>query len=127
MAWTYEISNEISIPNATVEKAFSNGVHRLYRITPNENYVMHDTARDYVDLQINIDEETGEEIRIETPKLGYGGQSTVAASYAFTPVEMQDEAGNTVTAYGNRQFYCKLASDVPADQIFGVVEQPEVM
>jgi hypothetical protein len=126
MTVTYETITS-PIPNATVEKVYYDGVHRVHRITPNENYVMHDTARDFSRFEYEIDEETGETIETEIHMLGYGGQSTCAASYAFTPIEMEDENGNTVTAYGDRKFYCKLASDVPPDQIFGVVDNPEVL
>jgi hypothetical protein len=121
MAWTYETIDS-PIPNATVEKGYSNGVHKVYRISPNSGYVLHDTARDYIDFRTVIDEETGEETVVEIPMLGYGTFCSCSASYAFTPIEMLDEAGNTVTAYGDRRFYCKLATDVPENQIFGTVE-----
>ena len=126
MAITYENMTSI-IPNATMQKMYINGVHKTYIIAPNDGYVMHDTARDFTNYQTVVDEITGEETTIEIPMLGYGGDSSCGYAYEFTPIEMQDEAGNTVTAYGSRQFYCKLATDVPADQIFGVVDTPEVM
>ena len=120
--WTYETINS-PIPNATVEKGYADGVHKIYRITPLSGYVLHDTQYDGVNFEERFDEETGEMIIVEIPYLGYHSyRVTCSASYAFTPIEMLDEAGNTVTAYGNRKFYCKLATDVPENQIFGTVE-----
>lgn len=107
--WTYETITS-PIPNAKVEKGFADGVHKIYRITPNDGYELHDTERDYTDIQTVVDEETGEETYNEIPMLGYGTDCTCEAAYAFAPVEMQDEAGNTVTAYGDRKFYCKEAT-----------------
>ena len=106
--WTYETIDSV-IPNAKVEKGFADGVHKVYRITPNDGYKMHDTERDYTDIQTVVDE-NGNETYTEIPVLGYGSDSTCEAAYNFTPVEMQDEAGNTVTAYGERRFYCKVAT-----------------
>jgi hypothetical protein len=125
--WTYETIDS-PIPNATVEKGYADGVHKIYRISPLSGYVLHDTQYDGVNYENQIDEETGETIVAEIPYLGYHSyRVTCAASYAFTPIQMLDEEGDTVTAYGDRKFYCKPATDVPADQIFGVVDTPAVM
>jgi hypothetical protein len=111
------------IPNATMQKKYINGIHKGYNVTPNEGYVLHDTQYDTVRFENQIDENTGETVQVEVPVLGYHTMTvTCSASYAFTPIQMQDEAGNTVTAYGDRKFYCKPIGDVPADQIFGVNE-----
>lgn len=126
MAAVYEDMISL-IPNATMRKMHINGVFRTYNITPIDGYVLHDADRDFYATE-TITDENGNEIEIEVFKLGYHPMTVSCGyMYQFTPVEMLDEAGNTVTAYGDRKFYCKLASDVPADQIFGVVEQPEVM
>lgn len=113
--YTYE-DMETLIPNTTMRKLFIDGVHRTYNIQANEGYVLHDNNYD----QPIIDEETYEQIG---STLGYhGGVVSCGYFYDFTPVEMLDEAGNTVTAYGSRKFFAKLASEVPSDQIFGVTE-----
>ena len=97
------------IPNATVElNSFSR-----YEITPNEGYVMHD--KNY-DIPI-FDENTME---VTDYMLGY--RPTTASIHInrdLSAREMLDEAGNTVTAYTEREFFCKLITDVPENQIFG--------
>lgn len=121
MAYTYETITPI-IPNTVMQKAYLNGTFRSYRIQAEEGYVLHDTNYDSPVYDEELGDFTGEII------LGYHPNVvSCAASYDFTPAEMLDEAGNTVTAYGTRQFFTKLASDVPPDQIFGVVDQPEIM
>lgn len=119
MAFTYEDVTPSFIPNTVMRKRLLNGVDYQYLITPAEGYVMHDTE---FDSSNPIFDENGDLIGSEIV-LGYRPHETsVSINYEFTPIQMQDEAGNTVTAYGDRLFYCKLASDVPADQIFGTVE-----
>jgi hypothetical protein len=110
--FTYEDVIPTLIPNTTMQKKLNDGVFLVYAITPNEGYVLHDNAYDFSEP----DPETGGII----PLIGYRTTTaTCAAAYDFSTAEMVDEAGNTVLAYGSRQFYTKLASDVPADQIFG--------
>ena len=94
------------VENATVVKAFVDGVHRQYEITPNAGYVLHDKVRDWTET----DFETGEEI----VKLGY---TTINASCPAT----YDFVANP------REFYTAPADSVPADQIFGVSNDHEVM
>lgn len=112
MATIYEEVNPTIIPNTKMEKGFINGVHRIYRITPNAGYVLHVKGRGYTD----IDPVTGEEVQ----RLGYTPTFiTCGASYAFTPVTVTDENGVSFTGYGAQQYAARLESDVPADQIFG--------
>lgn len=121
MAWIYETVTPTLIPNTTVEKGFLNGVHKVYRITPNEGYVLHDKARDFEVL----DPETYEPIGIA---LGYStADSSCGAAYDFSPVTVTDENGVSFTAYGSREFAARLESDVPADQIFGGGNDHEIM
>lgn len=109
--FTYEDVNPTLIPNTTMQKRINNGVFITYTITPNDGYVLHDNAYDYPVF---------DEMNNETTMLGYRTTTaTVGAAYDFSTTEMIDEARNTVLAYGSRQFYTKLASEVPADQIFG--------
>ncbi len=119
MAVIYEDVIPSLIPNTTMVKGIVDGVHRNYRITPNEGYVLHDKANDYADL----DHITMTEI----PKLGYAiGTVSCGANYDFTPVQVTDENGETHTAYGSaREFFARLASEVPADQIFGGGDEHE--
>ena len=98
----------------------SDGEFISYRIHAAEGYVLHDNGYDTVKEQVVIDEETGEETITYIPVLGY--HTSVAScgkNYDFSEITMQDDDGNTVTAYGSRQFFTKLASEVPIDQIFG--------
>jgi hypothetical protein len=129
MAVTYEEMTPI-IPHTTMRKMLNNGVHRTYQIRAEEGYLLHDTQYDFDDRVVTVDPETGEEIINYVPKLGYhSGMVSCGYNYDFTPSEMLDEAGNTVTAYGSRKFYTKPTTDVPENQIFGVTNPPtpEVM
>ena len=124
MAWTYEPMESI-VPNATMRKGYSNGVHRVYLIKPNDGYVMHDNAYDdYVQRPV-LDEfgefmydEFGMVVTEEVRILGYRPtEASVGYNYDWSTTEMLDEAGNAVTAYGHYEFFCKLINEVPADQI----------
>lgn len=85
------------VENTRTEKALMDGVHRLYRICPNEGYVLHNNVRDWK----HIDAETGE----ETFYRGYStSSSSVPASYDF------NENPNEI--------YAVPADSVPAEQIF---------
>ena len=124
MEWTYPELTPSLIPNTQMWKGInSDGVHKTYRIKALDGYVLHDTNYD-TPIPDAVTGEPSDEVI-----LGYHPNVvSCSASYDFAPLQMQDEAGNTVTAYGNRQFFTKLATDVPADQIFGTVEPPhEVM
>lgn len=109
MEITYELVNPTLIANTTMQKRFSDGVHKQYLITPNEGYVLHDiTLADEV-----YDPETGEPTGEIIPGY-YEGTRTVAASYDFVT--------------NPRQFYAVLRSDVPNDNICGAIgPTPEVM
>ena len=117
--WTYETMATPIIPNTIMEKGYADGTHKIYRIKPIANYVLHDNTLDIPE----INEETME----ETIKFGYspyGFYKSCGANYDFTTHTVTDENGNTYTAYGNRDFFAVPESDVPADQIFGV-DEPE--
>ena len=76
MEFTYETIEPSLIPNTTMVKSLFNGVPRSYRITPNENYVLHDNASDWTET----DEETGAQITY----LGYTrGTVSCSATYDF--------------------------------------------
>ena len=135
MAYTYEPMETI-VPHAIMRKAYDNGVFRTYRIKPDFGYVMHDSNYDFIEEVPLLDEcgdpvydEYGNLVVEEITRLGYRPtEGSVGYNYDWTSVEMLDEAGNTVTAYGSRQFYCKPIDEVPENQIFGVVApQPETM
>lgn len=97
--YTYEDVTPTLIEDTTMQKLFIDGVHKTYRITPNDGYVLHDKNRDWTD----VDPDTME----ETLKLGYTtGTATCGANYDFTT--------------NPREFYAVLETSVPADQIFGV-------
>lgn len=131
MAYTYETMDTL-IPNAVMRKRLLNGALRSYLIKPADGYVMHDQGMDYLNMREEIDESTGETVYVEFPVMGYrSSEASVGSNYDFTPVQMQDENGNVVTAYGTRQFFCKPAPDIgEGAEIFGIPNtepKPEVM
>lgn len=89
--------NPTLVENARTEKVLMDGVHRLYRIYPNDGYVLHNNVRDWK----HIDTETGE----ETFYRGYStSSSSVHASYNFSE--------------NPNEIYAVPADSVPAEQIF---------
>ena len=98
---TYENVNPPLIENTVMQKVLRDGVHRTYYITPAAGYVLHDK---------NYDDTT-----VTPVVLGYRtSTASVAASYDFTA--------------NPREFYAVPADSVPADQIFGGVNNDhEVM
>ena len=108
MAITYEPVNPTLIANTTMQKRFTDGIHKQYLITPNEGYVLHDQLLD-APIYDDEGEPTGEIILRY-----YEGTRTVAASYDFVA--------------NPRQFYAVLRSTVPEDNICGTTgPTPEVM
>ena len=96
--WTYEDVIPSLIENTTMQKGIADGVHRIYRITPINGYVLHHKNHD-TDMD-------GDGNPIDPPILGYTPSFvTVSASYDFTvnPFEI----------------YAVLRSTVPEDQIHG--------
>lgn len=105
---TYEDVIPSIIPNTTMIRGLVDGVHRNYRITPNEGYVLHNKFRDYEDADGNA-------------HLGYTKITiSCAANYDFSPVTVTDEYGGTFIGYGVNEYAARPESDVPANQIFGV-------
>lgn len=98
--WTYETVTPTPIANVLVERGYSDGVHKIYRLSAIEGYVLHDNGYDMPILDEDTLEETGEVI------LGYTA-GTVSCWYNY------DFAANP------REFYAVLETEVPADQIFG--------
>lgn len=98
---------EAIIENTTMSKYVdSNGEERVYEIAPIEGYVLHDSRKDWTD----IDQETNEEVLFE----GFAsGSVSVPISYDFEANPFN--------------LYTKLASEVPSDQIFGGGNNEEVM
>ena len=99
------------IPNTTTYKFInSSGVHTMYRITPNDGYVLHD--RD-LDVFENYDENgngIGEPITLGF----YAGNRTVSYDYDFVA--------------NPREFYAVLESEVPEGaEIFNIEPEHEVM
>lgn len=92
------------IENTTMTKYINaSGVFRAYNITPNEGYVLHDNAGNWTDFETGIEYEAY-----------FTGTCSCAPTYDF-------EANP-------REFYAVPASEVPADQIFGGVNNDhEVM
>ena len=55
--YTYEIATDITFPNMTIYRRFTDGVHSAYRVSANYGYVLLDTSVEYNTF---IDEVTGE-------------------------------------------------------------------
>lgn len=120
MAFTYE-SMESIIPNAVMRKRIYNGDLLTYLIKPTDGYALHDTSYD-VPVQDPITmEDTGVLLGYRTT------EGSVGANYDFTTTEMLDEAGNTVTAYGERQFFCKPITEVPENQLYNTDPETETI
>ena len=106
------------IPNTEMKVRSTDGgvTLRTIWVKPISGYVLHDNT-----LDIDVFDEKYE--NVIGKKFGYSPSCvyvTCGASYDFTTHTVTDENGNTCTAYGNREFFAKLESEVPADQIFGV-------
>lgn len=100
-----QITVEPIIENTTMTKYVNNNnVALAYFITPIEGYVLHDSRKDWTE---GID---GEEVLKE-------GFATNGVS---VPITYDFEANPF-------NLYTKLASEVPADQIFGGGNNEEVM
>ena len=93
------------IANTTMEKYVDgNGEERAYQIAPIEGYVLHDSRKDYQNP--NNLEETIEGFST------YGVSVPINYDFVANPYNL----------------YTKLASEVPADQIFGGTDnEHEVM
>lgn len=99
MASVYEDLIPSLLENTTMQKVYINDVHKLYRITPIDGYVLHDNRYDYYAEYDEEDNPIGDII------LGYRTST----------------ASCTVAQFNNNtfEFYAVPASSVPADQIFG--------
>ncbi len=95
MAWKNITS---IIPNATIEiYTNSQGVDTAYKITPNENYLLHNKARDKTQFDNN-----GNEITVP----GFtSAPTTCGINYDFTQAEIMLDSGETVTVYGDKEYY----------------------
>lgn len=96
------------IPNTTMQRydSVSSGKPLTYKITPIDGYVLHDKGYDATDEETGITTIT---YRRTTASVG--------VAYDFSTTQVTDLNGNTVTAYGSREFYTLPESDVPEDQI----------
>lgn len=118
---TYENMETPIIPNTSMQKYFIDGVHKGYTIRPVAGYVIHDKNRDWPDINPDTTE--------KTLRRGYTtGEASCHVSYDFAVSTISDENGQTFEAYGAREFAARPVNSVPADQIFGGVEnKPEIM
>lgn len=96
---TFESETEITRPNITIVRKYSDGVHKAYHLTPNEGYVMFNPNND--DAMEEIDPITGETVTV-IYRYYYRFASVVAS---------RPENINNWTAVPE--------ADVPADSIFG--------
>lgn len=108
MALIYE-TMETLIQNTTMEKMYINDVFRGYNVTPNEGYILHDKELDVEEIDPVTYEPTG------AIKLGYYPIArSIGASYDFDNTTVIDG----YTAYGEREFFARPTSEVPADQTY---------
>lgn len=109
-----------TIPNTTITPIYNNSnVLTAYRITPNEGYVLHDRVADWYDY-----DDDGNFIGIS--KMRYSvGSCSCDKDYDFSTRTVTDENGNTFTAYGEREFFARLADDVPENSTYGDVVDNE--
>ena len=85
------------IANTTLVKGIFNGVHKIYRISPIDGFVLHDSVRDWTELV----PDTGERVK----KHGFTtGTPSCRGDYDFTA--------------NPREFYAVPRADVPDGQIF---------
>jgi len=122
MAWTYDPMDTL-IPNTTMVKGINEeGIHKNYRIYPNDGYVLHDNAADGIDYE-------NEEAVVRRYS---SGTCSCGAAYDFstTEITVPDINGNNVivTAYGEREFFAFPANLVPdpENNIYGGGNNHEV-
>ena len=107
MTITYEEETPSLIENTTMVKGMVDGIHSNYQITPVSGYVIHDKAADWED----VDPDTGD---VLATHLGYKcGTVSCGANYDFVA--------------NPREFYAVPENSVPADNIFGVGNNHEIM
>lgn len=112
---TYEDVTPPIIANTIMQKRLWDGVHKTYTIKAIDGYVLHDNTLDYPSTDAETGEPLFDENGNELITLGYAaGTTTCAASYNFVA--------------NPREFYAVPEDSVPADQIFGGVNNDhEVM
>lgn len=100
-----------TIENATITLSSTTG--KVYYISPNEGYVLHDARNDYQaadEYGEPLFDENGEPVMMP----GYvSGTTTVPVTYDFV-----------TNPWG---FYAVPEDSVPADSIFGGGDAPEIM
>ena len=113
------------IPNTTMQIYHNDNLDRdtTYRIKPITGYVMHNKARDRVtyDNEGNIISKT----------LGFASSATnCVIDYDFTTHEITLANGETVTVYGENEYFTVLAEDLPEEGVVyggGTTPKPEIM
>jgi len=119
----YEDLPKPLIPNTAMRKMIIDGAHKGYSIQPLNGFKLHDNT---IDIDI-IDEAT---LEVTGKQFGYSPSSvdvTCGASYDFVAHTVTDKNGNTYTAYGDREFFAVLESNVPDVQIFGGGNDHEII
>ncbi len=94
------------IPNTTMQ-IFSNtnGDDTAYKITPVAGYVIHNKVRDRIEYDGNGN--------IISKTLGFvPAPTTCSINYDFTTHELQLENGETVTVYGEKEYFTMPESEM---------------
>lgn len=112
------------VPNTTMQiYTNSSGVDTQYKITPISGYVLHNKGRDRTtyDSQGNVVSHT----------LGFTTAATSCfIDYDFTTHEITLANGETVTVYGEKEFFTVPIEDLPEEGIVyggGTTPKPEIM
>lgn len=95
--FTYEDVIPTLIENTTMTRTLKDGAPYMYRISPVSGYVLHDNRGNWIDPYTHVEYEAY-----------FSGTCTCNAAYDFTA--------------NPREFYAVPADSVPADQIFGRVD-----
>lgn len=111
MGIEYVLNTQIVIPNVKIENVLFDGVHRTYRLSPNEGFVLHNKKTDITDENGNV------------TRRYCSTYTTVNASYNFTTTTVIDG----YTAYGVNEYFARPISEVAADQIYGLKPETETI
>lgn len=121
--WTEEAVTPTLIPNTTMVKRFLDGVFKIYRISPNDGYVLHNKIADEEVIDPDTLEPTGETIPrfctgMCSVRFDYDFNTVTSGTYTYTD-ENGDEQSVNVTKIGANEFYTLPENLVPISQTYG--------
>lgn len=112
------------IPNTTMQIYTNlNGVDTTLKIIPNTGYAMHNKSRDRITYDDNGN--------VISKTLGFATAATTCPlAYDFTTHELTLANGETVTVYGEKEYFTVLIEDLPEEGVIyggGTTPKPEIM